>query len=307
MEQNSSAICLVDLYFSINAIYVVTPVYVILFGKSVLVIWSICRAPVLPKNKKLLVISLSVCDVVSGLSQILTAAAHVLSPKFIIADIVIATLYVGGWFYCSTVYVVHLAAISIESYIYIAHPFYYIKTMKKQCIYIIIFCIWVLGLCTIFIPLTVYNIIQYQKLCIITRPPLAYYCTTAFIYIASCATVLISNFKIACLAFRRKIANMSGRQYGVSNAKCTGKLAAAIKSVTFFSLMFGVFFICSFPAVVCIGIDIFSRVPNYIFRPLISLLPAYSMLDFIIWYSMNAKFSEAIKRTFLNVKAFCYN
>lgn len=131
MEQNSSAICLVDLYFSINAIYVVTPVYVILFGKSVFVIWSICCAPVLPKNKKLLVISLSVCDVVSGLSQILTAAAHVLSPKFIIAEIVIATLYVGEWFYCSTVYVVHLAAISIESYIYIAHSFYYIKTMKK--------------------------------------------------------------------------------------------------------------------------------------------------------------------------------
>ncbi|CAG5123691.1 unnamed protein product, partial [Candidula unifasciata] len=180
-------------------------------------------------------------------------------------------------------------------YINIAHPFFYQSIMTNRSVYIIILCLWTFGLSYMFVPLMVYTKVHYHKSCILLHPPLEYYCIGAFVYVISSVAVMVSNFKVAFLAFRKKQVSLARR--------IPSSGIGTVRSVKFFSAMFGMYFICTSPSVLCAGLNIVFPVPTPVYVFSIYLIPFNSVLTFIIFFFINNKFSQAVMRTFSDVKA----
>lgn len=84
------------------------------------------------------------------------------------------------------------------------------------------------------------------------------------------------------------------KNFPVSSRKDTSYL----KSVKFFMTVFGVYFICLTPTVVCMGVDYYKRVPRILYNMFNLLALLNSGMNFIIFFILNAKFRMSVLSLF---------
>lgn len=304
MAGNYSFPCAVDMALDFRMIYLTAPFAVVIAGKSALMAFTAHRTNTIGIHTKFLVTSLAVFDLILGITYVsvgelenLVVKLGILHPEYL------ERFILGAWYTSVVGYLAHLGLIAVESYIRIAHPFFYIRASTHRSACIVVLCLWIFGLCYMFIPLLLYTKC-YHETCILFHPPLEYYCIAAFVVLVSCVAILVANLKIAFLAFRNKKAVIARRLNASKMARREHFLAAA-RSIKFFSVMCGIYMICTCPSAVCVGLNIFYPVPNFVYLPAIYLVPVNSVFSFLIWFFMNRHFSLAVKRTFSDAKTCC--
>ncbi|BFZ25139.1 hypothetical protein BsWGS_28178 [Bradybaena similaris] len=67
-----------------------------------------------------------------------------------------------------------------------------------------------------------------------------------------------------------------------------------LKSVRFFMIVFGVYFICLTPTVVCMGIDYYTPIPRIIYNLFNLLALLNSGMNFIIFFALNSRFRSSV-------------
>lgn len=83
----------------------------------------------------------------------------------------------------------------------------------------------------------------------------------------------------------------------------TPKLSSRIKNVRFFMTVFGVYFFCVTPTVVCIGTDYYCTIPRFVYNMFNLLALLNSGMNFIIFFVLNAQFRMCVLRLFRCKKA----
>lgn len=76
-----------------------------------------------------------------------------------------------------------------------------------------------------------------------------------------------------------------------------------LKSVKFFMTVFGVYFICLTPTVMCMGIDYYWRIPPFLYNMFNLLGLLNSGMNFIIFCALNVRFRIALLKLFRYPKA----
>ncbi|CAG5119124.1 unnamed protein product [Candidula unifasciata] len=307
MATNGSFTCAMRVFFGFRTLYLTIPFVAIAVCKNVLIVFTAKRTNFIETRTKILVISMVFTEVILSVSYVCFGESdNLLTTLGITKPEYFESFLLGAWYSSVVLYLAHSGIIALERYINIAHPFYYQSVMINRSIYFIILCLWTFGLSYMIVPLLVYTKVHYHKSCILLHPPLEYYCIGAFVYVISCVAVMVSNFKVAFLAFRMRKASLARRipssRVG-SNVAFRENFLAAVRSVKFFSAMFGMYFICTSPSVLCAGLNIVFPVPTPVYVFSIYLIPFNSILTFTLLFFMNNKFSQAVMRTFSDIKA----
>lgn len=285
--------------------------FVIMF-ESLLVIATIWRTIHLHKNTDIIVASLSATDIflciayVSQWGMLFFSERISQSQQRFLHCFIIGDSYSSVWIGIS-----HLGFLAIDRYIYIGHPFYYIKNMTTGRVFKVLLAIWATGLVVAIIPLLVYTREKYNHICMLFNPPLEYLCVLFVGYIMNVIIVFTSYMKIACLAFKRQ----TNLNYGVRRHQrelpervFLRSRNAAMKSARFFAVMFGVFLPLTLTSLLIPVIDVFYNIPAYLYAacPLCFLLNSFT--NCLIYAFMRKEFAPAVKGVFLDMgKLFCYN
>nr|KAI8758140.1 5-hydroxytryptamine receptor 4-like [Biomphalaria glabrata] len=69
-----------------------------------------------------------------------------------------------------------------------------------------------------------------------------------------------------------------------------------MKSVKFFMTVFGAYFVCLTPTIVCMGLDYYTPVPRFLYNIFNLLALLNSGINFIIYLTLNARFKLAVLR-----------
>ncbi|KAH9525078.1 hypothetical protein Btru_000279 [Bulinus truncatus] len=87
----------------------------------------------------------------------------------------------------------------------------------------------------------------------------------------------------------------------------TKQVAGRMKSVKFFMTVFGAYFTCMTPAVVCMSLDYYVRVPTFAYNMFNLLALLNSGVNFIIYLILNPKFKVSVQRYLgINKNTFAY-
>ncbi|CAG5136143.1 unnamed protein product [Candidula unifasciata] len=84
----------------------------------------------------------------------------------------------------------------------------------------------------------------------------------------------------------------------VSSSLAWKKPTDRFKSVKFFMTVFGVYFICLTPTVVCMGVDYYWPLPRFLYNMFNLLGLLNSGMNFIIYFALNARFRYAVLKLF---------
>ncbi|CAG5134251.1 unnamed protein product [Candidula unifasciata] len=204
--------------------------------------------------------------------------------------------------------VVHLGVIAVDRYIQITYPFYYMKAMTKMRAYLVVLCLWLSCLIFIIIPPIVFYDDKYHRRCILIHQPFAYLIIQISSYFSSITLVFICYLKIAHVAFRHKRSTISRRfNSDVSQTDTSGteNIKAALRSVKFFLLMFGILFICTFPPYVATIFGLTYDISDNFFTGFFTLVPIHSVINFLIYSYMNKDFSASLVKIFKEIKRRC--
>lgn len=216
--------------------YLTIPITAVTVCQSALVIFLIWKTTVLHTNVNILVASSTVNGIIISM---------VYDVALILYSYANSTL--RGMMFCIAIgtiliSVTHFGIIAIDRYIYIAHPFYYMKHMTRKLIFKIHLAVWIIGLLYMAFPMLAYKDDKYFNNCFTLK--LKYYCAGSAGYLANIIIVFFCYLRIAFLAFQHKLAANARRQQfddheNVLVIKNTCK--AAFRSVKFFVIMFGIF------------------------------------------------------------------
>lgn len=309
LTANTTFDCNLQIFQNIRTVYFLFPVCFIVVCESALVISTVWRTHALHTNTDIIVASLSVTDILMCLSFIsrgmlgLPFPAPTESFRKIINNFILGDS--AGAVLC---FIVHLDIVAIDRYIHIAHPFYYIRRMTKRRILKVLATIWTLSLLYTVLPIVVYTDDKYHKICIAIYPPVEYFSLLVTAYVISIVTVFICYFKIAFVAFHhKKTSNLRRGQH--EDIQVTTVLKqnrrAAMRSIKFFAVVFGVFSLCTLPPVLVSGLSLIDVVPPSACIPTQHLLLIHSLTNCPIYFFMSKEFSKALKMTFVDMKQRC--
>lgn len=275
--------------------------------ESMIVLIVICRTKAMHTNSNVMVASLAVSNMILGSAFVCTIDLE-LSDS--VANIpkrnILSNIIKGVSGASTTLSIMHMGAIAIDRYIHIAHPFYYIKSMRKERIIKVLIFIWVIGLVLLLVPVLSFNDKSQESCTISVRQPIAYFCAVTALYLVNLLVVCVCYFKIAWLAFKHnKAANSRRLRHDDSGFMFQRNMSAAMKSVKFFAAMFGVFLSFTLPPTLVTGLDYYYHFPENILFPMNVLLPVNSIMDFVIYMCMNKDFLQAFRQTAADIRLVC--
>ncbi|BFZ05479.1 hypothetical protein BsWGS_08518 [Bradybaena similaris] len=308
---NDSDICTVANNFDTYIIYVTGFLTAITVFGCVLVIFIIWSTEKLHGNTNVFIASLAASDIL--ISVFFTCNRATTVPHLesgILKSKIVNCIVLGGCSGSINLSMMHMGIFAMDRYIKITYPFFYIKHVTKRPIIVTLCCIWIMGLLNILVPVVFYRDEQFHTRCILLHQPIEFYWLGAGIYLCNLAIAFICYFSISIVAFKHKKAANNRR---INTIETTGdiiqksNLAAAMKSVQFFAVVFGVFLLCTFPPIITTGVAFYQLIPENVYLGLFFLLPIHSVLNFIIYGSMNNAFYKALKDKTSNIIMICRN
>lgn len=309
MTSNETDYCLMHTYFGVNTLYTMVSIGFVSICESLVVIFVTYFKEKLHHNTCILVASLAVNDLLLTASFIGTlilvvplGLSKVMKPKLLMC-------FLSGLSSATTnMSVAHMGVIAVDRYIQIVHPFYYMKEMTKTRTYAILLSLWISCLIFTVIPPTIFYDDKYHKRCILLHPPEVYLYIQITAYFICIICVFVCYFKIAHVAFKhKKSANSRRLRYHESQAdtELRDNVKAAVRSVKFFILMFGVLFMCTFPPYFATALSFRYTIPSSVTTGLFSLVPIHSVINFFIYTYMNKEFSASLLIIVLPLKRLC--
>ncbi|CAG5128618.1 unnamed protein product [Candidula unifasciata] len=260
-------------------------------------------------NTNILVASLAVNDLLLAISFIGNQVSVV--PGFLLSSVkskLFMSLIYGVSSGSTNLSIMHMMVIAVDRYIQIAHPFYYMKAMTKKKIYIILLCLWIIYLIFIIIPLTVFSDDKYHRKCIVIHQPVAYSVVGVAVYFICLVIICICYSKIAHVAFKHKqsaISRRLGCNLAYSETEQREQLKAALRSVKYLALMFGVFFISTCPPFLLASLGLRYSFSENVVLGLFSLVPIHSSINFLIYGYMNKEFQTSLVKSLSTIKGYC--
>lgn len=296
-----------DCIFDVNSGFYILHVVVffccaVVIVDSFIVTFVIWRTPALHTNTNILFLSSIFSDILQCVVYVATQALNIFANKLLSNFLICAS------FGLVLISLVHLGAIAIDRYIHIAHPFFYMKEMTKGRVLKILVSIWTVGLLYTLAPLIAFREDSFQEKCTFLRPPLAYYIAGCTAYMVNIIAVFTCYLMIACLAFQHKKAANARRLHNNDNNGAImfrHNFRAALRSVKFFAIMFGIYAFCTLPTMLCSGINRFYKIPNSILIPLLYLMVVNSIATVWVYMIINKEFNKALILIFSEIKQRC--
>ncbi|CAG5136207.1 unnamed protein product [Candidula unifasciata] len=306
---NGTATCATVTNSGTIIVYVTVAIGCVSICESLVVIFVTWFTKSSQGNTNIYILSLAVNDILL-VAAYLCNQLSVVSPGFfnLMKSQILTSLHFGLTSGTAFASVEHMAVIAVDRYIQIAHPFYYMKAMTKTRTYIIALSLWIPCLICIIITPTVYYGDQYRTQCSLSVQATVYWYVGVTAYFIIVVMVFLCYFKIAHVAFKHKQSAISRKLRGsVSQADIETKenVTAAVRSVKFFALMFGVFFICTSPPYFGGIISLRFVIPEFISLWVFSLVPLSSIVNFVIYAFMNKEFTASMKNIILTMKRRC--
>ncbi|CAG5119936.1 unnamed protein product [Candidula unifasciata] len=284
--------------------YISLPFSIVLLIQNLLTIIIIRRTPKLHTHANIVVASIAGGDIYLALVCITSGIVYLPGVRNTKLNNALLEASMCGAGYSSLLLSVsQLGLIAIDRYTYIVYPLYYMARITKRRIYKTIACFWLVGIVYGLVPLFVYRNASDYNICLITRPPFEYIAVPIVLYQVEVILIFVCYFIIARLAFQRKKASrvrQLGFNGGISSREAfiTGR-TAAWRSVKFFATMYGIFFACTYPAVLAILINSVDSFPLSVFVPLMFLFFMHSMFNFFAYLNMNKDFCLGFKHLFM--------
>jgi hypothetical protein len=260
--------------------YLIIPICLVVICQNVLSLATIRRSPKLHTNTNLFIASVAVAGILMSLSNMICAITHTPGINISLGDSYLVDSFILG----NSLSIIFLSfsqlgIISIDRYIYIAYPFYYMKHVTKRLVVTIIACLWCVALVYGFIPLILYRDASYHNECIFVNSPIEYFLPVIILSCLNVIIVIIFNFKIAVLAFRRK-KTMNARKLRTDHLENVTMFVknrtSAFKSAKFFSAMCGVYCLCIVPSGILYVLTYGTTIPLYMNTLVTPLLVVHS-------------------------------
>lgn len=278
------------------------------FIPNILTIVTIWRTLKLHTNTNIFTISLAFIDLLTGISGLVQSIFYSpLLKQSSINDYIFSTITLGISYSSVVLSCTHIAIAAIDRYICITHPFYYIVNVTKASLLRKLTVIWLIGFVYLILPSFLYTGEIHHRKCILVQPPSEYYIASLVIGSLNYIIVFVCYSKIARVAFRHnKAANK--RRLRVGNVSKAMRLEisykTSMKSIKFFVVCFGTYFIFTFPPALATGLLLLSYpIPDYILYLMFGASQMHSVSNFFIHIHMCKDFSEAVKKQLKMVNA----
>lgn len=274
---------------------------------SVVTIVTIWRTPTLHNNSNYFLASAAVCDILAAATCISLSLFYMTRFHEYFKHIYVVNTFILGVSYTSMFSsVLHLTVSAIDRYIYILHPFCYIKYITRNYTIKLLCFIWVSTLMYIIIPVVTFRYNRYQTA---LRPQREFFIVSLAIDATLCVVMCVCYFRIAYVAFERKRARraqLQRRSSSYDNNLVTTNWRAAVKSTKFFVVMFGAIFICFSPFIICIQlISLGYTIPRYLAFTSLYVFHIQPVLNFLVNFKMNVHFRSGINKLVLSSLPIC--
>jgi hypothetical protein len=302
MSNNYTDHCSMNNDFSLYVVYISGVVCIPVVCVGLIEILIIFRAEKLHNTANMFVFSLAINDILLALAFFVNQSTVSSLPwASLFKTYVASSLVYGASVGICGLSTIHMSIIALDRCIKIAHPFIYTKYVTQRCVYKILVCAWLLCLIFMFTPTLVYNLGNHYDKCFALNPPLIFQLLDSGSYWVNCVVIFLCYFKIGCVAFNHKRASNHRRQQQIGDTQgeivVNKNFVAAIKSVKFFALMFGVFFAFTLPPMVTGAMDYLGVMSNNVAMGFFTLIPIYSVINFLVYIKMNKDFRKAFNKT----------
>ncbi|CAG5119129.1 unnamed protein product [Candidula unifasciata] len=282
----------------------------VIICESVLVIVIICRTTNLHTNTDIIVASLCANDILLCMAYIVHALmSTVVFRTDQLINKSVTSLVLGIAFGTTFTSFMHMGFVSVDRFIFISHPFYYIKNMTRERNFKVLLALWITGLVYMIIPVFVYTDSKYHQQLILTNPPFEYTCVVYITFIINTFIASTCYFKIARVAFHHNKASNVRRLHSTNG---NGEIAlslnrqAAMKSVKFFAVTFGLHLALSSPMLIVSAINFVIEVPNYVFVLKSFVYLVNSLMNCLIYAFMRKAFLKTLRSTIADGLKCCF-
>ncbi|XP_059153310.1 beta-1 adrenergic receptor-like [Physella acuta] len=270
---------------------------VLISAVNALTIVVIRATPSLRTLTNAYVVSLAAADLIVGISLtptglfFLPPTRYSLFFRFVNLCLLINAINIG----MAGTSFVHLAMVSIDRYLYISKPFIYEKYMTVNVALGFIILCWITGAVYVFLPQIFHNPYGAVPVCSPTILfPEWYMFYGAWVAFFLCAAVIFTMcYLIIRTAVKQRNAIRATDTTGNSNTT-VGISRSTMKTLKYFFTVFGVFFVCITPTVLCMGLDYYIRVPAFVFNAFAMLALTNSGMNFIILTVQNKGFRRSM-------------
>ena len=249
------------------------------------------------------IISLAIADFLTGLSLAYQMVFHIPEIKSVFDQHKYLCLFRHVIFFTTLVTSVsNMVLIAFDRWACITYPFYYQRLATKQKAGVLLGIVWIIGIIIGSMPLYMNNwdpdircrffkvlTIQYQV-----------YILAGYLFV--CTVIIAACYgHIFCIAKkqRRIIFQISIINNAITSETRIAKFKRDWELVVMFSVVFGVFFICSAPAFIFVIVSHTAGVPENVNSFTVPLLMTNSGMNFIIYVVKNSQFRAALKATCL--------
>ncbi|KAH9503376.1 hypothetical protein Btru_072868 [Bulinus truncatus] len=196
--------------------------------------------------------------------------------------------------------VLHMTLISVDRFLYITQPYLYVRVVKLKPAVIALGAIWSFGFMYSLLPHFIYNTYTEPPVCDVTLVlPIGYlfYSSCTIYFSLVLVIVVMYSFILRTAYVQQKSVDAATVYPDGDKEKKFFTRKSAWKSVKFFIVVFGVFFVCLTPVVACLGIDYYYTVPGKLYRFLHLVAIMNSGMNFIIFAVLKKQF----RQTFLKL------
>ncbi|CAL1537880.1 unnamed protein product, partial [Lymnaea stagnalis] len=265
---------------------------------NTLTILVVSRTPSLRTLANIYVVSLASVDFVIGLGLIPTAL-FVLPPtrvalfyRYIDLCVLMNGINLG----MAGNSIFHMAFVSVDRYLYITKPYFYERVMTGSVVASLVSTAWTVSLGYVVLPHFIHTSFDEVPKCDGERVLPAWYLfySTWGIYFAVVLVILVMYSLILRTAFKQRQAIHVAGPAGFKGTSTATMSRSTAKTVKFFLTVFGVFFVCMTPSVVCLGLNFVTYVPLGLYNFLNMVALTNSGMNFIILTVQNTQFRRAL-------------
>ncbi|KAH9523320.1 hypothetical protein Btru_066379 [Bulinus truncatus] len=288
-------------YLDVIMFVVTLSLFLVICSSNTLTIIGVCRTPRLRTLANMYVVSLAAVDFLLGLALVPMSLFMLPSTR--------VTLYYHYIHLCVFINgfnvgmmgnsLIHMTVISIDRYLYIVKPYFYQRVITVHSVVGLIASSWAMALVISSIPYFVFHSNGTACYCDATQllPRWYMFYSTWSLYFPWAFIILVMYLLVVRTAVNQNRRIKAGHMMPVHSNRTREILSkSSLKSIKFFVTVFGAFFVCVTPIVLCMGIDYIDSVPPWLYRCLIVLALMNSAMNFFILTKQNRQFrSELFK------------
>ncbi|XP_041364140.1 adenosine receptor A3-like [Gigantopelta aegis] len=267
---------------------------------NLLTILTVWLTPSLRTVSNMYVVSLAVADLLTGLNIPLQIGIFIPSVRRAIDASKYLCLCRHVLFFVSIENsILCMTLIALDWWLYIVSPFYYLRIATSSKARLVVVCSWIVSVWAGTMPLYVNKWtvgVDCKLLNVLTKEYQLYLQGGGFVL---CSLTIGFCYGHIFVVARKYLKKVNGFQASAVNRKSRSSndiLRSDIKMVKMFILVFGAFFFCWFPTILCLSIGYTYGVSYTILNYVIPVGILNSGLNFFIYVIRNRQFREALEK-----------